>query len=543
MGGISEPINPKTINIRNPWLYLPFIPRLVIYSITLIVIFTGMFLNSFFLKQHAFLVLGLVPIVMAGWLFNYKMVIVTTLFISIVKLVVVYGYLPEGFISLSFPYIAFNVFYMIMGLITFKGIKLYKELDKELLQRKAMEGLLENERNWFRISLLSIGDGIITLDESKKIIFMNYEAERLTGWTLEEATNKKVSEVYKIINEETREGIADPIARIQARGFVIGLANHTILISKNAKEISIGDSGAPIKDKEQNLLGYIIIFRDVSHKKKMEKHLKEVQAHAIQSEKLAGIGQLAAGIAHEINNPLGYINSNIDTLSQYIVHLNEIIDLYRSVLDVEKKEIKEKERYLKIDFILKDIALVLRDNKDGINRITAIVKNLKDLARINPNVEWEDTNINNLLENVLLIAHNEVKYTADIDLQLDNTIPKIFCNKSEISQVFLNILLNAAYALKKKFTNTKGKIVIRTKATEQHLVCEIEDNGCGIPESIVSRIFEPFFTTKDPGDGTGLGLHIAYDIIVLKHKGGIQVKSKEGEGARFILQLPFTKKQ
>ncbi|MEJ2664805.1 MAG: PAS domain S-box protein, partial [Spirochaetia bacterium] len=154
---------------------------------------------------------------------------------------------------------------------------------------------------------------------------MNYEAESITGWTFEEAKNKDITSVYKIFNEKTGKAIKNPMERILKRGFVIGLANHTLLLTKKGTKISIGDSGAPIKSKNGRLLGFIILFRDVSQKKEIQKKLNEAKAQVIQSEKLAGIGQLAAGIAHEINNPLGYINSNLNTFEMYITNLKKII--------------------------------------------------------------------------------------------------------------------------------------------------------------------------------------------------------------------------
>jgi two-component system, NtrC family, sensor kinase len=287
-------------------------------------------------------------------------------------------------------------------------------------------------------------------------------------------------------------------------------------------------------------LGFIILFRDVSQKKEIQKKLNEAKAQVIQSEKLAGIGQLAAGIAHEINNPLGYINSNLNTFEMYITNRKKIIAVYKNTNN--PREIGEAMESLKIDYICNDIDSLLKANRDGIQRISEIVKNLKDFARVNPKAEWESADLNGIINNVLLILRNEIKYYAESELKLSPDIPHIFCNVGEVNQVFLNIIINAVHAIKKKFGQGQGKIRIETFSENNRVACKIEDNGCGIPEDIRARIFEPFFTTKEPGEGTGLGLHIAYDIIVKKHRGEISVQSTEGKGTVFTLVFELNRK-
>ncbi len=507
--------------------------KLIIWCIDLAVFGSLIALLFIITKQPVFFSICIIHIAITGILFHMWGVVLTTLLFLIMDDIMRFFFLPGFNLSQVLPYNSLYILCIIIGSITNIIMRLLISLRQEVYKRRIAENKLEEENEWVRVVLISIRDGIITMDRNRKITFMNYEAERITGWNVEEAKNRDITSVYKIFNEKTGRLIKNPVERILKRGFVIGLANHTLLLTKAGVKIPIGDSGAPIKNKDGRLLGFVILFRDVSQKKEIQKKLDEANAQVIQSEKLAGIGQLAAGIAHEINNPLGYINSNLDTFEMYITNLKKIIAVYQDSKD--EREISEAFTSLKIDYICKDIDSLLKDNKDGIRKISEIVKNLKDFARVNPSAEWESADLNVIISNVLLIIRNEIKYCAQTELNLSRDIPRIFCNVSEINQVFLNILINAVHAIKKKFGQGQGKISINTYLEKKHIACKITDNGCGIPRDIRARIFEPFFTTKEPGEGTGLGLHIVYDIIVKKHHGEIAVHSEEGKGTTFTL--------
>ena len=529
-------ISKSSAYINHFLFYLTLKSRITLYISALCVFMIIITLYHFLSGSAVTSFFSLLPVIFAGWFMGYRIVILTALFLIITEHTLILFLVKEhttGLASINFFH---YILYVFIGMLLHKTVLLYKQLHRERLEKKKSDILLEEEKNWFRITLLSICDGIITVDADRKIIFMNYEAEKLTGWTSEEVKGKNINLVYNIINEHTRKRIHDPITRILERGFIVGLANHTILIRRNNEEIFIGDSGSPIRDKEGHILGFIIVFRDVSQKKVFEQELRRTQAQAIHSEKLAGIGQLAAGIAHEINNPLGFINSNLNTLGIYLANLKKIIAIYKSENNAE--QIKKEEEKLKINYILNDIDILLEDNKEGIVRISKIVKNLTDFARINPQAEWELIDLNQIIENVILIIKNEIKYIADINLKL-NTLPSIPCNAGEINQVFFNLLLNAVYAIKKKAGSRKGLIEIITLPEDKYVVCRVTDNGCGIPQELVSRVFEPFFTTKEPGEGTGLGLYIVFDIIVKKHKGEILVQSTEEKETQFTIKLPL----
>jgi signal transduction histidine kinase len=269
----------------------------------------------------------------------------------------------------------------------------------------------------------------------------------------------------------------------------------------------------------------------------MESRLRQNQMQLVQSEKLAAIGQLAAGVAHEINNPIGFISSNSATLKKYVAGFVSLINLSRKGADTETTLLHETK--INLGFILQDVDVLLKENEEGLSRVIAIVKNLKDFARIDANQGVMLSNINDGIRNTLLVAANEIKYVADVKLDLGN-IPPVPCVLNEINQVFLNVLVNAAQAIRDQKRTSRGCILIRTYEEGENVYCEISDNGPGIPSDVISKMFDPFFTTKDVGKGTGLGLSISYDIIVNKHKGSIIAENSVDGGACFKIRLPLT---
>lgn len=283
--------------------------------------------------------------------------------------------------------------------------------------------------------------------------------------------------------------------------------------------------------------------------KKLEnalKRLEETQAHMLQSEKMASIGQLAAGVAHEINNPTGFVSSNLKTLSDYQDDIAELIDKYHGLigqldtiggshtLPDEIREsvesIKGYEKDIDVDFLLEDIVDLIGDCREGTDRIKKIVIDLKDFAHPGEEVV-QSTDINSGLDSTLNVVNNEIKYKAAVHKDFGE-IPHVKGVPQQLNQVFMNILVNAAQAIEKK-----GDIHIKTRLADQNVKITISDTGCGISEENLKKIFDPFFTTKDIGKGTGLGMNIAYNIIE-KHNGTIEVRSEVGKGTTFTISLP-----
>ena len=268
--------------------------------------------------------------------------------------------------------------------------------------------------------------------------------------------------------------------------------------------------------------------------------IEEANRNLMQSEKLAAVGQLAAGIAHEINTPAQYVSDNINAIRDFFSTITRMLDAYRTLLNqVGQPElmhaITDQERKEDLAFILEDAPVAIEQSLEGMSQIVQIVQAMKGFSHQGQSPK-ASINLNLALENTLLVARNSYKYIADVDTQFAD-LPNIECYAGELNQVFLNIIVNAAHAIEDS-GKSRGLITITTAADQGYVEIRIKDTGCGIPESIRERIFDPFFTTKDVGRGTGQGLNIAYRIIKQQHGGELNFESEPGVGTTFIIRLP-----
>lgn len=266
--------------------------------------------------------------------------------------------------------------------------------------------------------------------------------------------------------------------------------------------------------------------------------LSKAQEHLVQSEKLASIGQLAAGVAHEINNPIGYIFSNFGSLESYLQSLFEMLAAYeREEGSVTLPAAVERLNALKADidlnFLKEDIPILMRESKEGIVRVRKIVQDLKDFSHVDAGQDWMWVNLIQGIDSTLNVVNNEVKYKADVVRDYGD-MPDVECLPSQINQIVMNLVVNAAHAI----GSERGTITIRTGTAGADVWFEVADNGSGIPKDILSRIFDPFFTTKPVGQGTGLGLSLSYGIVQ-KHNGRLEVTSEVGKGTCFRVTLPI----
>lgn len=269
---------------------------------------------------------------------------------------------------------------------------------------------------------------------------------------------------------------------------------------------------------------------------------KQLESQLVQSEKLASLGQLAAGVAHEINNPIGFISSNLGTLEGYFTKLQDMLDAYQhSEEGIASAEIldhlKNTRERVELDFLSEDIPLLIKESKEGISRVGKIVKDLKDFSRVDSNQEWQWANLQQGIDSTLNIVANELKYKADVIKEYAD-LPDIQCLPSQINQVIMNLVVNAAQAIGPQ----RGKITLRSGVEAEHVWLEVADTGSGITPDTVQKIFDPFFTTKPVGQGTGLGLSLSYGIVK-KHGGDITVKSVVGVGTTFRVTLPIRQQQ
>lgn len=275
-------------------------------------------------------------------------------------------------------------------------------------------------------------------------------------------------------------------------------------------------------------------------------HLKETQSQLVEAEKMASLGQLTAGVAHEINNPINFVTSNVAPLKRDINMVWETLDEVERIamqedvsMEEKREQIESYKEEMDIEYLKTEVDFLLKGMHDGASRTAEIVKSLRIFSRVD-----EDTlkiaDINEGLESTLVILGSVIKEGIEVEKSYGE-IPQIECYAGKLNQVFLNILTNAVFAVNKKYNlHEGGKLKIKTGLwhDEKSIYVSIEDNGIGIPKGIRDKIFEPFFTTKDVGEGTGLGMSIAYNTIA-KHQGNIKVESEEGEGTIFTLILPI----
>jgi len=380
------------------------------------------------------------------------------------------------------------------------------ELRKEV-EIKTKE--LAAEKECLLVTLCSIGDGVIATDREGGILLINKVAEELTGWAQKEAIGKPCSEVFHIINEKTRKIPEDSVSRVIRTGLIVGLANHTVLIARDGMERIIADSGAPIKDRDGNIIGVVLVFRDITEKRKMEEGL-------LKSSKLESVGIFAGGIAHEFNNLL------------------TVIIGYGNLLMAKMNENDP-----------------LKDNLDHIlsaaDRAANLTKSLLAFSRKHI-IRPKPIDLNEIIKKVEKLFLRTIREDIELKTALIDRTLTVMADSVQIEQVLMNLAINAKDAMPDGgiLTIESGfeeldEIHTKTHGMEvpgSYAYISVKDTGIGINEKIQEKIFEPFFTTKEVGKGTGLGLAGAFGIIK-QHNGNIEVYSEVGKGATFKIYLPI----
>ncbi|MEW6288929.1 MAG: ATP-binding protein [Thermodesulfobacteriota bacterium] len=436
-----------------------------------------------------------------------------------------------------------------------------EKLENELEERNKFEAQIKASHAELAQIFNAASAGMRVIDHGFTVIRANSNFLKMVGLGMEEVIGKKCFDIFGGSKCHTPDC---PLALISSGAQAVEyevdktLAGHEHIICTL--------TAAPFYGPDGQLVGIVEDFKDITLRKKAEKEfmdayaeaqhlslalqeknreleegnwhlaeahaqLKAAQSQMLQREKMASVGQLAAGVAHEINNPVGFVTSNLSTLAKYIDRLTEFIDLQdKAVAGDGQGQLREARRTLKIDYIAGDAKDLIRESLDGMDRVSSIVRGLKSFSRVDE-ARRQAADINECLDATLNIVWNELKYKATVTKDYGD-IPRTVCNPQQLNQVFMNFLVNAAQAIAKQ-----GEIRIRSRCENDWIHVSISDTGCGIAPEHLSRIFEPFFTTKEVGKGTGLGLSISYDIIK-KHGGDIAVESEPGCGTTFIVKIP-----
>ena len=416
---------------------------------------------------------------------------------------------------------------------------------KNALLKETFSKIEEAKKEWEQ-TVDSIDDVIILTDRRDVILRTNKKLLDITNTPYKDLLGRKWQDVLmengfaNTIHDNGEIDFHHPTGKYfkyniySTNPTATGEAQHiSVVILQDITELML-----LTKELEKSLN---IVEKKNEELEKAYSQLKSAQSQILQQEKMASIGQLAAGVAHEINNPTGFVMSNLNTLSKYIARIKEFISCQTETIEAltttglkGKSEyierLNEKRKTTKYDYVMADIDSLINESIEGTERIKTIVQDLKSFSRVDE-TEYKPANINAGLESTLNIIWNELKYKAIVKKELSD-IPKTKCNLGQLNQVFMNLLVNAAQAIE-----NHGEINVKTWHEEDNIFISISDTGCGIEEDKIGRIFEPFYTTKEVGKGTGLGLSITYDII-RKHNGAIQVKSKPGEGTTFTIKIP-----
>ena len=379
--------------------------------------------------------------------------------------------------------------------------KLKQSLDFEISLKHA----IENEKTRLAVTLKSIGDGVISTDINTKIIMLNPVASQMTGWSEEEAIGKSIEKVFTIVKEGTDLPVESPINKVLETGEIVELANHTELISKDGNRINIADSGAPVRSTDGDIMGVVLVFRDVTSE-------KENFNEKLKSQKLESIGILAGGIAHDFNNLLMGIQGNLSLILNFYEIEDEIKEL---ILDAGKASKRAAQ-------LTKQLLTFSKGGEPNIQDV-AIEKIIKETTGF-------------------ILTGSNVKYQFEIDKNL--CYAKV--DKGQISQVIENLIINARQSMPKGGTititlkNVSSEEVKQNKLTQkQYISITIKDTGYGIDAENLNKIFDPYFSTKSTG--SGLGLATVFSIIS-KHNGKIKVTSKKGKGSAFTIYLPAGQK-
>jgi PAS domain S-box-containing protein len=416
------------------------------------------------------------------------------------------------------------------------------EITYEISELVSVEDELRQSRELYQTVFESATDAFLILDTNLDIIDVNPSACNLYGYTCGEMHGMPLKD---IVHPDRRCVVEDLLGRDPESRMVECECRH---IAKDNHTIDIDVRATPFKIDDQHHL--LLAVRDITEKNQIEKDRRAYEAQMRNDQKLRSIGELAAGIAHEINTPTQYVGDNTRFLQDSFGELSTVIDACRELLPAVKSgtvtdELVEKvEKAITetdLDFLADEIPQAITQSLEGIERVANIVRAMKEFSHPGGDNKIP-IDINKAIENTITIARNEWKYVSDVELDLDESGPYINGYPADLNQALLNLVTNAAHAIGEKLgedSTEKGKITISTHKNNERVEIRINDTGTGIPEEIRDRVFEPFFTTKPVGKGTGQGLMITYDVVVNKHSGKLTFDSEVGVGTTFILEFPM----
>lgn len=410
---------------------------------------------------------------------------------------------------------------------------------KALLKARAMAALAEQWKSIFD----ALTEMLIIVDLKGSILNCNRSVTARLGVSKEELLGRRCHEV--LCGNAHRQAACPFEAAPQKHEDAPDAHIHTL----GQGHFTI--RSAPLEDSQGQRWGVIHIVRDVTLFMKSEEERNRMEVQLRHAQKMEAIGQLAAGIAHEINTPTQYVGDNTRFLQDSFSELTALIQKYHQLLLAVRQgqtnpgivdELENASKGCDVEYLIEEIPKSIKQSLEGIERIAQIVRAMKDFSHPG-GTEKSPVDLNKAINNTVTVCRNEWKYVAEMVTDLDAGLPLVPCLQGDFNQVILNLIVNAAHAMADgagNQTSAKGTITIRTRRNGNWAEIEVADTGPGIPESIRHRVFEPFFTTKEAGKGTGQGLAIAHSVIVKKHGGQIDLRSKVGRGTTFTIRLPIS---
>jgi PAS domain S-box-containing protein len=405
--------------------------------------------------------------------------------------------------------------------------------------------LRESERR-YRVLADYASDLVVRVDASGRLLYVSPSAKEMLGWELDELAATPVRE---IIHAQDIPALAQTMKQLHLFG---GTSTATYrALHNDGHYVWIEGRARAVPGEAEGVPEVVFACRDITQRKSAELALEQrnvelqasneklagAQTQLLQSEKMASVGQLAAGVAHEINNPIGYVRSNLTSLTQYWQKISSVLEAYDQLeaalpgVTSEWNAVRALKQRVELDYVRQDIVSLLAESVEGVTRVEKIVRDLRDFSHVDQ-AEWMPADIHECIESTLNVVAHELKYKGDLVKQYGD-LPLIQCLPFQLKQVFMNLLVNAAHAIERQ-----GTITIRTQRECDNVLISFADTGKGIEPGQLKRIFEPFFTTKTIGVGTGLGLSVSYGIIQ-KHGGTIEVVSGVGKGTTFTIRLPI----
>jgi two-component system NtrC family sensor kinase len=411
----------------------------------------------------------------------------------------------------------------------------------QFMARKLAEEEREHLTNERLLILDSASEGIYGVDFNGFITFMNRSAAKMFRCLPADVSGKSDHELFHHSRPDGSCYPSEdcPIYRVLSTGQGCRVDDEFFWRTDGTR-FTVDYSSFPVLEAG-TIKGAVVCFNDITDRKGMEVELRHAQ-------KLEAVGSLAAGIAHEINTPIQFVGDNTRFLQDAFRDVLELFESFEEVcreaqtgavkagLLEDVRTVREK---IDWDYLRREIPRALDQMVDGIGRVAAIVRAMKEFSHVDRSAEKTPADLNKALESTLVVARNELKYVADVEVDFGE-LPLVVCHLGDLNQVFLNLLINAAHAIGDvvKGTEKRGKIGVRTRQEAEWVEIAVTDSGTGIPDSVAGKVFDPFFTTKQVGKGTGQGLTLARAIVVEKHGGTLTFETTMGKGTTFFVRLP-----